>query len=132
MMIKRQLELAKKLYVCALPGLINSHKLSMQTKDFLFTKKTIPSRYFRGKDGKTPDQMVPHSDEYHCYEEEQMRKMLDRAALPGGVTGLRLQGKKTAPPAQIQDSAMVTVYMLLSKNGIFRFSLIIVRKSRFF
>lgn len=43
----------------------------------------MPSRYYSGREYKDLDQMVPWSEEFHCYEEEQKRKMLDRTAPPG-------------------------------------------------
>ena len=45
--------------------------------------ETMPSRYYRGRENENLEQMVPWSEEYHRYEEEQKRKMLDRTAPPG-------------------------------------------------
>ncbi|MBQ7991757.1 MAG: transposase domain-containing protein [Solobacterium sp.] len=43
----------------------------------------MPSRYYSGREYQDLDQMVPWSEEFHRYEEEQKRKMLDRTAPPG-------------------------------------------------
>ena len=53
----------------------------------------MPPRYYSGRASDNPEQMVPWSDEYRCYEKEQQLKILDRC-VPAGNDKPRTPRKK--------------------------------------
>lgn len=55
--------------------------------------ETMPSRYYRRRENEDLDQMVPWSEEYHCYAREQRLKVIDRYA-PAGNEKPRTPRKK--------------------------------------